>query len=202
MKYLARFFSYFLHPVLMPLIGVVIIFNSGIYQSDIPFEIKKYTYLIVALFSIIIPISLLSVLAYWNLVQNIELTERKERFFPMIFSFVSVFILHIIMRKTIPIKLLNAFTLAMTVVLLLYLITNFKLKTSLHLLGLGGITGLLAVLTILFRADVFFWLSLAILFAGIAGTSRLFLKAHSLGEVIFGYLIGFSGVYCTIYFTV
>jgi hypothetical protein len=202
MKHIAKLISYFFHPVLMPLAGVLIIFNSGIYQTDIPFEIKKFVYLIVALFSIVFPLALLSILMYWNMVQDIELTERRERFIPMIFSLVSIFILYIIINRTIPIKLLKAYTLSMVVVVVLYLLSNFRFKTSLHLLGLGGITGLLATISILFQADLFFLLSVAILISGIVGTARIYLQAHTLTEIISGYLTGFFGVFCILYFIV
>lgn len=184
----------------MPLLGVLIIFNSGIYLSDIPVEIKKYAYLIVALFSIILPLAMLSIMVYWHIVQDIELTERRERFIPMVFSFVSIFLLYVIINRTIPIKLLKTYTLAMAVVLIVYLISNFKIKTSLHLLGLGGITGLLVIISVLFQADLFIWLSIVIFISGIVASARIYLQVHTFPEIIFGFIAGFSGIYCTIYF--
>ena len=200
MKYTAKTLSILFHPILMPLLGVFIIFNSGIYQSNIPVEIKKYTYLLVGLFSIVLPLALISILVYWHVVQNIEMSKHKERFIPMTFSFISIFLLHVLIRRTIPINILQAFTLSMAVVLILYLLSNIKFKTSLHLLALGGITGLIAILSKIFLIDLYFWLMIVIFVTGIVGTSRVYLEEHTLLELAMGYVTGFVGVFFTVYF--
>ena len=90
MTKLAKIFSYILHPAFMPLIGIYIIFHSGIYETDVPWEFEKYTYLIVALFSILLPFSILPIFVYWKIISNLELSDRKEASFccvsPALFS--------------------------------------------------------------------------------------------------------------------
>jgi hypothetical protein len=184
----------------MPLIGVFVIYNSGIYQSNIPWEAKKFTYLLVILFTILLPLAMLTLLVYWRAVQDIQLNERRERFVPMFFTAVSLVLLHIILTRIIPIKLINAFTLSMTIIAFCYLLLNLLLKTSLHLIALGGITGLVAVISKVFMADLFLWLSILIMISGIVATSRIYLKAHTIPEIISGYITGFFGVFGTIYF--
>lgn len=200
MTRLAKIASYLFHPIIMPFIGVFIIYNSGIYQSDIPWEAKKFTYLLVILFSILLPLAMLSLLVYWRTIQDIHLNERRERFVPMFFSAISLIIMHIILNRLIPIRLINAFTLSMILIAFVYLLLNVLLKTSLHLIALGGITGLIAVISKVYIADLFFWLSILILVSGIVASSRIHLKAHTISEIISGYITGFSGVFCTVFF--
>jgi hypothetical protein len=200
MKQIARFFSYLFHPILMPLVGLIIIFNSGIFLASLPAEVIRFTYLIVSLFGVIIPLTLFCILVYWHLLQDIEISERKERFIPTILTIISIFVLFILINRTVPIRLLRSFTLSMEIVLISYLISNLKLKTSLHMLGLGGITGLISIISFLYRADLFFWLSAVLLVSGIVGSARLHLKAHNLAEIILGYFIGFCGVTGTLLF--
>jgi hypothetical protein len=200
MKQIARFFSYLFHPILMPIVGVIIIFNSGIYLASLPAEVIRFSYLIVSLFGVIIPLTLFCILVYWHLLQDIEISERKERFIPTILTIISIFVLFILINRTVPIRLLRSFILSMDIVLISYLISNLKLKTSLHMLGLGGITGLISIISFLYRADLFFWLSAVLLVSGIVGSARLQLKAHNLDEIILGYFIGFCGVTGTLLF--
>lgn len=199
MTRLANFFSYLFHPIIMPVLGIFIIYNSGVYQSNIPWEAKKFTYLIVILFSILLPLAMLTMLVYWKTIQDIKLNERRERFVPMFFAAISLLLLHFILYKIIPIKLINTFTLSMTIIAFLYLIINMHIKTSLHLIALGGITGLVAVISKIFLVDLFLWLSILIFITGIVASSRIYLKAHTFIEIISGFLTGFSGVFFTIY---
>ncbi|MBN2484908.1 MAG: hypothetical protein JXB34_02935 [Bacteroidales bacterium] len=199
MKFAANLVSILFHPVLMPLAGIYVMLNSGIYLVEFPGEIKKYIYLIVALFSIVLPLAVLSLLAYWHLVRDMVLSARHERFMPMSLSFVSVFVLHVILSRTIPVKLLTAYTFSMAVVIVVYLLSNISFKTSMHLLGLGGISGLLAMLSAVFHTDLFFLVALVVLVSGIVAAARLYLEAHTIAELVAGFAIGFAGVFCTMY---
>ncbi len=75
-----------------------------------------------------------------------------------------------------------------------------RIKTSLHLIALGGITGLIAVISKVYLIDLFLWLSILIFIAGIVASSRIYLKAHTFFEVVSGYITGFIGVFYTILF--
>ena len=43
---IATILSYVLHPILMPLLGLIVILNSGIYSAELPGEFKNYLYLV------------------------------------------------------------------------------------------------------------------------------------------------------------
>jgi hypothetical protein len=188
----AKFFSYLFHPVFMPLLGILIIFNSGIYAVDIPWDIEKYTYLLVGLFSLLFPISILPLLIYWKIIQTIELTERKERVLPIGITTISLIILHVFISRIIPIRVITAFTFSIAATSILLLFLNMFFKVSMHMLGIGGITGLIIALSITFGINPFFWLAEIIFLTGILASSRLFLKAHSYLEIFTGYGAGLT----------
>lgn len=70
-------------------------------------------------------------------------------------------------------------------------IINFFWKISAHLIGMGGLCGALACISIKLQTDVTLLLLLAIFISGLVGASRLLLKAHSPSQVYAGYFIGF-----------
>jgi membrane-associated phospholipid phosphatase len=72
-----------------------------------------------------------------------------------------------------------------TLVLLL-----FKIKSSMHLLGMGSLFMFLINLSIHFEINITLALSLFILAIGLVATSRLYLKAHSKAEIFIGLCIG------------
>lgn len=190
MTKLAKIFSYILHPAFMPLIGIYIIFHSGIYETDVPWEFEKYTYLIVALFSILLPFSILPIFVYWKIISNLELSDRKERIIPLSITSLCLVMLHIFIARIIPIRIITSFTFSVAAISILLFGINMFAKISMHLLGIGGITGLIIALTFEYNIHPFFWLAIVILIAGIAATSRLILKAHTVFQVSIGYALG------------
>lgn len=200
MTKLANFISVLFHPLLMPLLGFFVIFNCGIFEVNIPVEVLKYTYLIVILFSIFLPLSIIPFLIYWRLAQNVELNTRQERFAPTFFAALSLVVLYVIMNQKVPISLIQAFSLSVACSAIVLLFVNMFFKISMHLIGLGGITGLMAILTVEYKADLFLLLSIIILVTGLVSSARLYLQAHKPVEIVTGYLIGFLITYGVIYF--
>jgi hypothetical protein len=195
MKLTANIFSILFHPILMPLLGFFIILNSGIYESNIPIDIKKYAYLITALFTIFLPTALITLLLYMHQIQSFELSQRRERTFPLIFMTISFLLLYIIVSKILPIRIIKGFTFSMLVTSFLLVLSTYKFKLSMHLIGLGGISGLVIAMSIKFQIDLFFILAIILIISGIVGSSRLYLNAHNLYEVFAGFGLGFLGTF-------
>ncbi len=195
MKKIAQALSLLFHPVFMPLLGFFVIFHSGIYESNISWEYKKYFYLINVLFTVFLPLALISLLFYLNQVQSIELNSRRERSIPLMLTAVSFFLLVMVLHRLIPVPVLEGFSFAGFLVVFVLYIASYRFKISLHLSGLGGICGLIFVLSVFFDRDLLTFLSIALFVSGVVASSRLLLKAHNMSEIISGYLIGFSGTF-------
>jgi len=70
-------------------------------------------------------------------------------------------------------------------------IINIWWKISLHAIGMGGITGLLVIITVLkfcYPENLIFQ---AILYSGIVATARLWLNTHNLLQIVAGYVLGY-----------
>ena len=187
---IARFFSYILHPAFMPIVGIYILFNSGIYPVNVSWEVKKYSYMLVGLFSILLPFSILPLIMYWKIINNYKLSDRKERFIPVFITAICLIVMHIILSRIVPIKIISAFTFAVALSAIVLLFINIFYKISMHLMGAGGLTGLIMSLTLNYNANPFLWLLILIFISGVSASSRLALKAHKPSEIISGYLLG------------
>ena len=64
-------------------------------------------------------------------------------------------------------------------------------KISAHLVGWGGLVGLILILSLRFNTDLMLFLILAILSSGFIGFARLKLEAHNPLQVYSGFLLGF-----------
>lgn len=186
---IAKIFSYVFHPLIMPSIGVFFIFSSGTYLSFMPSEGIRIIFLITFLGTFIIPLCFIPVYYYFNIVKNIEMDTPSQRVIPLLMTFFTYCCTFYLMRR-IPIPFVNNFILACCVVLLLNLLIFLKWKISSHLLGLGGLTGLLISMNVRLNADINYFLIITLLVTGFVAASRLKLNAHTPTQVYSAYLTG------------
>jgi hypothetical protein len=71
------------------------------------------------------------------------------------------------------------------------LIITLEWKISIHMIGIGGFTGAVFLLSYISNEVLLPALVIAILITGLVGYSRLSLKAHSLKQIIAGFTLGF-----------
>jgi membrane-associated phospholipid phosphatase len=64
--------------------------------------------------------------------------------------------------------------------------------------GNGGLVALIAYLAFYLKVDLQFYLGVAVIMAGLTGTARIILKAHTPDEVYTGFLTGFAVVLGTL----
>lgn len=190
----AKIVSVMLHPIIMPALGLLIIFNSGTYLSYLPYDSKKIVFMLVVLCTIIIPLSILPFFLYQKVIMNIQMNSRKERFIPLMAGFLFYAFCYILLiRFPIP-PAYHAFVLGSTIAVLSALIISVFWKISAHMIGIGGLTGLIGFLIWSLRVDLQFLLILAIVSAGLVGFARLQMKVHDQAQVYSGFLAGLFSV--------
>lgn len=187
---IAQFFSYLFHPIFLSLIGLYVIFNAGIYISDIPAEYKRFIYTIVFLCNVLIPLCLIPVLYLLKNIQHITLNERRERIIPLFITTISFYLGYYLVSRVSPIRIIDAFLFSGVIVLLILLAVSLFWKISIHMAGWGGLTGLVLVLSFVYSLDMTFFLIVIILISGIVASARITLQAHSPIQIITGYFTG------------
>lgn len=198
MTLLARIISYLLHPLLMPAFGILVIFNTGTYLSFLPFEYQRMLYILVFLTTFVLPMIIIPVFLYWKVIKTMEMHNRNERFFPMLVTLVfNIATYYLFYRLPLPAPI-RYYMLAVTICVFLTMIITIRWKISSHMVGTGGITGLIAALAFLFIGELQVYLMASIFLAGVTGFARLKLNAHSPVQVYAGFLLGFLVEFLTI----
>lgn len=189
-KKIARIISVLFHPLLMPSVGLLILFNSGTYLSLISFDVKKIILLIVILSTLVFPVTLLLILYFRRLLTDIHMNNREERFLPFLLILI-LYILTFIFMIRLPLHShLHAYALTLPVLLIVLVIANIKYKISEHMMGLGGIVGLIISLIILFDISLQGFFVIAVLAAGITATARIIIGKYALLELYGGFVLG------------
>lgn len=193
---IAKIISYLFHPLLMPAVGIFLLFNAGTYLSyTISGPGKLAIYSIVIINTAVVP-ALLTWFQYrFGMIKSLKMAERKERSLPFfITAFFYFFCFYILKKNNISSAVCYPMLGAACSVAVAFII-NFFWKISIHAIGIGGIIGMLTGISQKINAEVLSFLFLSIFTAGIIGFARLKLNAHSPVQVYAGYIVGFCCVW-------
>ena len=189
-KRLAQIISLLFHPLLMPSVGMLILFNSGTYLSLIPPEAKRVILTITFLSTLVFPLSLLPILYFRKLITDLQIDKREERFLPFLLILI-LYILTFVFILRLPLySHIHGYALTLPVMVGLLIIVNMKYRISTHMFGIGGITGLIISLILIFGIPLQAYFVLAILAAGLTGMSRKILRNYSSSELYGGFVLG------------
>lgn len=198
MKISARVISYLFHPLLMPSLGLLILLNSGTYISLLDPAAKRAILFVMALGTLLFPLIMVPVLYYRTLITNMQNSSREERMIPMLIIFI-LYIITFIYFIRLPLnKIIHSYALSIALSLFFLLLISFRIKLSSHMTGLGGITGLIIALILLYGTPLLGILLLTLFASGLTGSAQLGLGEHRSVEIYCGYLLGFAVVLATL----
>lgn len=198
MKRAARIISYLFHPLLMPTLGLVLLLNSGTYISLLDPVAKRAILFVMALGTLIFPVMMIPILYYRNLVTDLQNASREERLVPHLIILILYIITFIYFARLPLSKVIHAYVLSAAVSLFLLLLLSFRFRLCIHMTALGGITGLIIALILLYETQMQGILILVLMASGLTGTARLMLGTEKPVEVLAGYLVGFGIVLTTL----
>ena len=193
MSFLANFFSIVFHPLLMvTYLCVIILFGieGSMFYMFTPLKLKLIIIAIVFAFTFLMPVLNLMILLKLNYVSSIKIHNRKERTFPLIASSLCYFGLFYMLYDFTIWPTLKLIVLGGAVSIFIAAIINYWWQVSAHMIGIGGLIGVLIALCVFMQLPILLLISISILVAGFVGFARLFLKAHSPKQVYIGFSVG------------
>jgi len=198
---IARLLSVVFNPYFVPTLALLVVFNAGTYMDFLPFEVKRVALYVVIILTCILPIASLPLFKYQKLINSYFMDNRKDRFVPLLFntlcSGLGAFFLY---RISIMPLFIVYFMVAIALLSFVSLVVSLKWKISNHMMGMGGLTGVVLGLFQWNSSHIPLFLILAVMISGMVGTSRLLLKAHTPTQVYVGYLTGMVIVFGVVLF--
>lgn len=186
----SKIISIILHPVFMPLLLFYIIIEGSTLFYYLTQNSLLYTYFMLLLFTVLLPIISILIKIKIKLVSSLELIVRGERplaLLSSLFWFLCGYYFLIPIFYTAPI--LKQIYIGGLLILLISVIISKFWKISLHLLSVGGATGVFLGLEKIHNEFLFFAL-LFILLSGLLAYARLKEGAHNHTQLYIGFLIG------------
>ncbi len=193
--------SYLLHPLFMPTNGLVVAYFIGriqgfnIYASDRDTYTAYIVIFGVFIATAIVPIIITLILKSLNLISSLHMPKREERMIPFLVTGVAyvsiIFIYTKVLDLHLPPEILSFMMGAALAIIIGFLITS-SYKISIHMIGIGGVVGVVVLLSKLGEEVLIYPLIATIIASGFIAFSRIQLKAHTYQQVISGFILGFT----------
>jgi len=197
---IARIVSYALHPLLMPTLAYVLMLNfDAFYSFLIPVNVKLLLIGMIFFTTFVLPATMNYFLLQKGIIRSFQMETREERLFPFMITAIFFYLSAYLVRSFHLPGLFYLFSLCSTMLVVISLFINFALKTSIHMTGIGGLTGTFLALSFKWVTDFRLLIIVLFLLAGIIGWSRLRLKAHRPLEIYIGYGTGFLLMFLIFY---
>jgi membrane-associated phospholipid phosphatase len=136
----------------------------------------------------LIPLLILVLFKKLKIIRNYQTTSIKERKLPIALMIVLFYLLGYTLNNMGNLR--HLFYSTSLGLLIIYTLFFFKIKASVHLLSLGLLASFFMVLSLIYSQSHILLITIIFLLAGILGSARLRLKAHTTTEVYLGFFIG------------
>ena len=188
---ISRLISIILHPIFIPIISFYLSIKL---VPNLDFTIanyQNYILLILVICTVMLPVLCMLFLIKFDIISSLEMKEKHERPIPLLLTggclILSLKLTEKLLAFTPVLK--KELVGAIIIILLASIISKFW-KISLHMLGLGGLIGVLVSLQYLYgglNSMIIYFM----LIAGITAMARIYLKAHNHKQIYAGFIVGF-----------
>jgi hypothetical protein len=164
---------------------------NTVYDFLTPAETKWRLVIIVFMFSFLFPLLNIYFLYRLKRVPNLMLSNRRDRTFPYLLTAVFYFGLAYLLMDVNVWPSIKVFIFGAGLAIAITALINFRTKISAHMVGVGGLLGVIVSASYLIRFDMTPYYMLIILLAGLIGMSRMYLEEHTGAQIYSGFLLGF-----------
>lgn len=183
------FFSYLFHPIFIPILGTVfyILFSDNYYAKE-QYYLLLFQVIIITFF---LPLSFFYLLRTFGKVDTIMLSDASQRKIPLLMQIALTIIL---ISKSVTIdrfpELYFFFFGGIGSTLIAFSLIFAKVKASIHMIALSALTFFVIGMSMHYELNIIYTIALLFLTTGIVASSRLAMKAHTMEELVIGYIAG------------
>jgi hypothetical protein len=196
-KSLSLIISSVFHPVFVNLMGLLSLFVLSPYlRLGVNENAKLFYILFIFISAGIVPVVMVLFLNMLGKVQSVLLEVQEERNIPYLIT-ASIYLIdyYFLSQSQHTPALIRAYVLACACIVVAVVIVNHFYKISVHGASLGALTGVVISTSFFSTIDIRYLLAGVFIISGITLSARLFLFAHTFGQVISGWLLGFVIIY-------
>jgi hypothetical protein len=193
MKNFSWAISIIFHPMLMATYGCAFLFfgmQDTMYEFIITSGTKFRLTAIVFTFTFLLPMLNMVVMYKMKRLPNLVLSNQKDRTFPYLTTAIFYFGLFYLLMDLNIWNILKVFIVGAGLAIVLTALINIKYKISAHMVGIGGLLGVIIAASFMLQSNFTILYVVVILIGGLIGLSRVYLKEHSNPQIYLGFLLG------------
>lgn len=181
--------SYVFHPLWMPFAGSLFYFL--VTPRFFPFPLIKAKLLAIAITTLFIPVVFYFLLRNLGMAQSIFLRNVKERRWPLFFYtlLLGLNLYQILNVFNYPALYFFFVAIAFSVITA-FIMSCFRVKISLHMMGLAGLCMFVIAISLHYQLNLIYSIAFLVMGLGLTATSRLHYQAHTRLELVLGFLTG------------
>lgn len=164
--------------------------KNTVYDFLTEFETKWRISLVVFMFSFVFPVLNIYILYKLKRIPGITLSNQGDRTFPYVMTSLFYFGLFYLLMDINIWPSIKLFIVGGGLAILLTALINLKFKISAHMVGIGGLLGVLISVSYLIKFDMTLFYIITVVVAGMIGFARIKLEEHNPAQVYLGFLLG------------
>lgn len=194
MRFVAKLLSVLFFPLFIPLYGMLLLFSLRYFSFYPEFYIRS-AYTAIIIFGTMVPLLSILILYKLKIIAEMGLADKRDRFLPYFCTSLSYLICaSVLFRLAMPLFVVKLIV-AVAIALLLNAIISIWWKISAHMTGVGGLFGGILCTSYHLYLNPYEWIIAIVLVCGMVAAARLYLNAHTPGQVVAGFL---NGTLCTL----
>jgi len=183
--------SYILHPLLVPTYIIAFLLNMNVFLAFmIPFNVRLMIIGMLFTITFAMPAMVIYMMQRRGIISSLQMEIRSERFYPLLLTAIFWGLgYNLISRTGLPVVYYQ-YLLGGIAAVVVAMGINYFWKISLHMLGMGGLTGVFLGFALRIGIDIFPFLAFLIFLSGLVGYARLKVNSHNPPQVYVGYIVG------------
>jgi hypothetical protein len=175
----------------MPFYAVVLVMNLNTYIAySLSPHLQRIIITMVFVTTGTLPVLTAFFLLQKGMIRSLEMENIEERRIPFISTALFYFACYYLMSRLPVPRLLGLMVLGATITIVIAWLLSYRWKVSIHMIGIGGLTGVLFGLSQVLNTELIYIIIATTLISGFLGTARLIVGAHTPAQIYTGFAIG------------
>jgi hypothetical protein len=193
---IAKIIAFVLHPLFIPFYAILVILNTDLFIAFLlPPKGKLILAGVIFFTTVFLPVSTSYLMIRVKIIHSFFPKERDERIYLLLNMAIFYFLSWYILRAPQVLTIFSHFMMGSAILAAVALFITLFYRISLHMVAAGGLLGGVLEMVLIQGQDLAIPLIMLILLAGLSGYARLKLDPDRPGEVWFGLLTGFAGMF-------
>lgn len=188
---LSKSISYLLHPFFIPTYVVIMLMVINTSLLPVSSQSQWFVMQVIVVNTLLIPALFIGLLKVFGRIDNFSLESRKERITPLFIVIICYLCCGWIFSDLPALFIVKKVVFAAAGSIFFGFTVNFFWKISLHLMGIGGILGVIWVLIYVGYVELLLPFCIIVVLAGLLASSRLYLGKHTPWQVTIGFFASF-----------